>query len=160
MSTVFETAYCNSSNESVCFSTLQHKLRTTYLALLHKMLLHGISAENQTRAEESTIHLFSMVKMDSEQAATKTQRNSEINPSAWFDIKQNLQKTWCFKWKHNCFFEYFICRNDFVRVLKWLPGTLEHFAFSCLFFPAIPHRRFFVTAWQIQHSPFSTSLHL
>lgn len=51
------------------------------------MLLHSISAENQTRAEESTIHFFSMVKIDSEQAATKTQRNSEINPSAWFDIK-------------------------------------------------------------------------
>lgn len=59
----------------------------TYLVLLHIMLLHSISAENQTRAEESTIHFFSMVKMNSEQAATKTQRNSEINPSAWFDIK-------------------------------------------------------------------------
>lgn len=51
------------------------------------MLLHSISAENQTKAEESTIHFSSTVKTDSERAATKTQRKSEINPSAWFDIK-------------------------------------------------------------------------
>lgn len=59
----------------------------TSLALLCCYTVH-ISTENQTRAEESTtFFFFPMVKMDSEQTPTKTQRKSEISPSVWFEIK-------------------------------------------------------------------------
>lgn len=113
----------------------------TYLASLQIVSLPSVKIRQPNKCKAFNKSIVRCLKWIVTSELQKHDGSSEINPSAWFDIKQNLQETWCFKWKQNCLFEYFICRNDFVRVLKWLPGTLEHFAFSCLFFPAIPHRR-------------------